>query len=518
MTDIAHLDSLNLHGIYDVDVGGSIVSINSGLRSNDVKPPECWCGVPLKDIRRYQIHRKLADLKHNFDLLLAKMGRRIASFAAAVDMQRKQLDQTLEMCIKEIRPNPLAAKANAGLVLRRNQEILDLQKNIISFRSNVVDRFQSSMMTLHGSFPYVIPSYNLGFHLHLDVLEFRAVVVRLSDALRLSNQLLSLPDPSFGVQRLGLKNLQFVYKESISCVRYCQGALDNASTDTYPSLKAEIKLQQLQFMLFVKSTRAQLSELGHPIDDDCTDVNDETVRAGLDAVIAICRRSPGTCALLMVTAQDMIMAFERFDGSKPPSIPEIKNDYTRKIENLWRRHQLGSLTMCRQSHPYSATTFSDGCPNCGKQAQLSGDEIFRESGKHLFENQFLQFMHSKSGKSQKLDHLDLESPKPTMQSAEEPDSEEIAANPGGTESTDEERFLGAMRRALPQIDGGVPSNAVTLPSEAAVCQKAATKEDVGAGMKTKLEGWIGSQQPIPAEPQNELAMEEKSLVAVRKDG
>ncbi|KIW23329.1 uncharacterized protein PV07_11537 [Cladophialophora immunda] len=518
IAEIAQLDARNLHGIYKVDDDGVILSINSGVKSQDIAPPKCLCGESLHGIRRYRLHSKLVAFKNTFDLLLAKIGRKLAAFATVIEVQEKQLDRTFKACVEEIRPNPLAAKSNASLVLRRNQEILDLQKNIINFRSEVVDRIQSSITVLHKVFPNVIPSYDLSFHLHLDVLECRVVGVRLADALKLANQLLPLQDPSFGVQRLGLKMIQFAYKESISCANYCQGALGHSLIGRNSSLEAEIRLQQLQFMLFAKTTRAQRSELGPPVDDNVMLMNGETVKVGLEAVNAIGRRSPGTCTGLMATAQDIAIAFEHQVGSKLPPIPKIKNDYTRQVENLWGRHQLGYLVMCCRSHPYSAKTFSDGCPYCEKQAQLSVDEIFRESGKHLFEEQFLQIMHSRAPMSHKSDHHDPERAKSPVPSVEQETSKETATSAPVIELTAEERFLAAMRRGPPKIHAGVPSEAMKEQSKAAVEAEVAREVDIGAGVEMKVEVRMDMQESIAVEPEKELTMEEKFLVAMRKIG
>ncbi|EXJ74313.1 uncharacterized protein A1O5_02609 [Cladophialophora psammophila CBS 110553] len=517
MVEISQLDALNLHGIYDVAGDGVILSINSSVRSQDIKPPKCPCGASLQGTRRYRLHSKLVDFKHTCDLLLSKTGHKLAAFATAIEVQGKQLDQTFEACIAEIRPNPLAAKANATLLLRRNQEILDLQKYIINFRTEVVDRFQGSIAVLHRALPNVIPSYNLSFHLHLDVLEYRVVLARLADALKLSNQLLSLKDPSFGVQRLGLKMIQFVCKESVSCTKYCQSALDTTLIGTNPSIEAEIRLQQLQFMLFAKSTRARLSELGHPVEDAIVIVSEETVKTSLDAVSEIGRRSPGTCGSLMETARKIAVAFGLHDGWKASPILKIKNDYARQIENLWGRHELGFLTICTRLHPYSAKTFSDGCPNCEKQAQLSADEIFRESGKHLFEKKFLQMMHARSTQSAESESSERESPKSAERSTKQPVSDDKAVSSPGMEMTQEAKFLAAIRKKLPKIHAGGPCATLKIQSEQTVDEELASEVDIEAAREIKL-GVMLDRQSISVEPEKELTMEEKFLVAMRKIG
>ncbi|OAP63427.1 hypothetical protein AYL99_02654 [Fonsecaea erecta] len=510
IVEIAQLDVLNLLGIYNVNTQGIISAINSDVRPQDLNIPKCLCGASMQGTRRYRLHSKLIDFESTFDLLLAKMGRKLAAFAAAIDVQAKRLEQTFKLCLEEIRPNPLAAKSNATIVLGRNQEILDLQKQIINFRSEVVDRFQSSIAALHQVFPNVIPSHNPSFHLHLDILEYRVVSVRLADALEIANQLLPLKDHSFGVQRLALKMIQFVYKESISCIEYCQGALDKTSIDTNPSIEAEIRLQQLQFMLFAKSTRIQLSGLGYPVNDNVVGMNAETVKAGLDAVSAIGRRSPGTCALLMVTAQNMAAAFGHQDGSQAPSIPKIRNNYIRQVENLWGHHELGFLATCGRSHPYSAKTFSNGCPNCEKQAQLSADEIFRESGKHLFEQQFLRTMQSRSPKPRKLKHPDRGSLKVALQSVEQPFLEANTASAAAVaELSPEERFLAAMRR-------GPPNPLIRVKSETVNLDELAREVDIGKKLEMSLEVRNVTQESTPVEPEKELTMEDKFLMAMRK--
>ncbi len=255
LVEVSQLDEMNLQGVYEVDTDGNLLSINSEVWLRDIKEPKCPCGAHLTGTRRYRVHSKLVNFKSILDLLLAKMGRKLAGFSTAIGVQETQLSETFESFVDNIRPNPLAAKANTTLLLRRMREILDLEKHIIDFRVHVVDAIQQSMAHLHDTFPNIVPSYTLMFHLHLDVLEYRVVSVRLSDALKLGRRLITLQDPSFGVQRQGLKTIEFVHKESIAWVGFCERALRKSMITTSPSIESEVRLHQVQFVLLRKVDR-----------------------------------------------------------------------------------------------------------------------------------------------------------------------------------------------------------------------------------------------------------------------
>ncbi|KAJ9610529.1 hypothetical protein H2200_005306 [Cladophialophora chaetospira] len=508
-------------GVYQVDTDGTILSLNSNTWLQDVKAPECLCGAPLTGTRRYRIQSKLVNLNDTLDLLIAKLGRKLGRLSTAVGVQEKQLSDTFESFLENIRPNPLAAKANTAVILRRTREILDLQKHVVEIRELVADAIQLSLAHLHDALPNIVPEYALMFHLHLDVLEYRIVSVRLADALKIGQQLLSLQDPSFGVQRQGLKMIEFVHKESIAFVGFCKKALGLSVAATSPAIESEIRLQQLQFLLFAKSTRVRLADLGSPIEDTDLTLDDIAIKASLSAVAELGRLSPGNCASFVQTARDFASSFADADDiSMLAPIPPIRNDYVRQTEKLWAEHKLGHLTICKQGHVYSSKTFFESCPDCEKHAKLSGNEVFRKSGKHLFENRFLEAMYARPPECSSTG-----SPKSKSSNIDEQSDNQALSNggvAGYSQSTTsaEERFLSMMHKGLPKIQGG------RAPSEAKKNQvMAADKDGPISGAEGELEAGEGKVSLAARKeegdggrtaPLKQPTMEEKFLVAMRR--
>ena len=240
------------------------------------------------------------------------------------------------------------------------------------------------------------------FGIHFDVLEYRVVNVRLDDAVKLGVHLLTLQDPSFGVQRQGLKMIEFAHKESAAWVKLCRGALSNPLTAMSPTLEAEGRLQQLRFLLVAKSTRVRLADLGSPVENTYSDMDNGDVVNSLEAITKLILSSPGSCGAFSSVVQKYATMFTVDEVLLLAPIPSIRNAVVRQIEKAWAQHKLGHLRLCNKNHPYSCKTFFEACPECKKEAQLSGDEVFRESAKNLFEGDFLKAMRVKPGETHKV--------------------------------------------------------------------------------------------------------------------
>ncbi|EXJ83036.1 hypothetical protein A1O3_06853 [Capronia epimyces CBS 606.96] len=328
------------------------------------------------------------------------MGRKIQRYTRTIEVTKNGLDENLDSFVDDIRPNPLAAKQNTAHLIRRYRDILKLQKEIAKFRDEVVDPTQRCLAELHDIFPSIIGSYKLMFRLHFDVLEYRVINVRIVDTLKLSDYLLQLHDSSYGVQRQGLKMLEFANKESTACVGYCEDALDDPVVKSGPCIESEIRLLQIRFRLLAKSTQSKLSELRAEAQLEPQSADDSRLRASLDAVIDICRRLPTTHDGFLDTVHEFAKALGQEGSSDFRTVPNVKNDTVRKIEKSWGMHEVGFLTTCGESHLYSAKTFPEGCPDCGKSVTAM-DDVYRQSSKYLFEKQFLAAMNAGDSKPTK---------------------------------------------------------------------------------------------------------------------
>ena len=126
LVEVSHLDAINLHALYELDSAGTILSLNPDLWRRDIGAPQCTCDMLLEGTRRYKLHERLSNFPATFDLLLAKMGRKLAAFADAVESEEARLAKSFESFVEDVRPNPLASRSNTAHLLQRNKEILRL--------------------------------------------------------------------------------------------------------------------------------------------------------------------------------------------------------------------------------------------------------------------------------------------------------------------------------------------------------------------------------------------------------
>ena len=492
LAEVSQLDAINLQGAYRLSLDGTIQSVNPDLWLHDIHPPKCLCGAVLEGTRRYRLHTRVLSFENTFDLLLAKMGRKLSGFAESVESQEKRLSDSFESFVKDIRPNPLASRANTANLLKRTNEVLKLQRRIVDFRHDIVDAIQVDVGRLHEAMPNIVPSYTLMFHLRFDVLEYRVVSVRLSDTVQMGCELLALQDPSFGVQRQGLKMIEFVHKESLLWVNHCKNALNNPSITTSPTLAVEIRLHQLRFLLSAKSAGLRLADLGSPSENIAAFMDNEDIKASLDTIAKLVALSPGSCASFLQTGQELADVLTSDEVALSAPIPQIRNAFVRQTETIWAQHELGHLKLCSRHHPYSSQTFPKACPECEKHAQRSGNELFRESAKHLFEKDFLSSMRAKSPRPQAVDNFEPKSSKKDQASDDQAVQGERTAEQAEAKLSPSQQFLKVVWDSSSQTGSGKPS-----PDEND--QKAAAE----------------SPGVVLVRSERQLTMEEKFLVAMK---
>ncbi|KAK5064874.1 hypothetical protein LTR84_000708 [Exophiala bonariae] len=321
-------------------------------------------------------------------ILLSKMGWRMYRFTESVEFFQQSLSDSLETFISEIRPNPLAALANTRHILQRQREVIELHKSIVRYRNEIIIPVEESLQSLHVVMARRVPSYAMLFQTRFDVLEYRAMSLRIADDLKLARLMVKLADPSQGVQRQGVKMLQFVVKQSHACVTYCQKALSRRHVTSAQPLEAELRLQKTQFLMFATEASLRLSRLGYgsasalPVHSAINELQmmleeDDPDFTGRNAFINT-----------LGGFQDYFLSVETDEVG---DIPDISNESTRTIEKSWSQHELGGLITCPQMHIYSRKTFPRGCPGCG--IILPSTPEINEPAKPLREAEFLKVMH-----------------------------------------------------------------------------------------------------------------------------
>jgi hypothetical protein len=550
LTEVSQLDSINVHGIYEIDTDEKIKSINSDATVGDVHMPKCVCGATLESIHRYKVQAKLVTFQNTLDLLLAKMGRKIAGFGESIEIQDKTLKESFESFLEGIRPNPLASQANLTALLQRSRKILDFQKQIVSFRDDVVHPFERSIATLHQGLPNIVPLYRLLFHVHFEVLEYRIVSIRLDDYYKLGTRLLTLPDPSYGVQRQGLKMLEFVHKESTVYVGLCETALNNQVTTSSPATEIEIRLLQLRFLALAKYIQFRLADLGRQLKTQPAERVNNNVTASLNVITKLIARSLGSCASFTKTVREFITLFSSNQFLTLQPVPTIKNAHVRQVEKLWGQHKLGHLKLCGKRHVYSRETFSDTCPECEKHAQLSRDDLFRQSANHLFEQDFLACMRGEapkasgtartripsssiigSSKSRTASNKSLATTTPEEPSlaamhkdSKETERETTPPKADNGTITPEKLFLAALHKNSRAPESKTKSSkaevAPTTPEElflAAMRKKLEAVENGATSPKTEVHPAVTAKEETDlVRSENPLTMEEKFLLAMKR--
>ncbi|KAK6364227.1 hypothetical protein LTS17_012398 [Exophiala oligosperma] len=401
--DVFELDSINLHSVYELTPNGTILSVNSNVISADLRLPVCQCGKPCAKTHRYESIAKLVNFEDTLDRLVSKMGRILQKFATKVDAVEIGLVDNFGQSVENIRPNPMATRANTDLILRRDRDALDLQKEIVKVRNEVIDHIQSQISKVSESFPNVAKTYELPFRFRFDVLEYRIIGIRIADSLQMAGYLLDLRDPSYGVQRQGMTMLEYAYRESVACANCCEEMLKNDRITLSPLIDVELRLHQIQFGLFAVATRGKMRVLGTSIKvgDAAALIDDAaTVKDKLKKVMDICEHYPNTHKLLLETATDFMQALERSEFMADTlNVPKIKNRGMRDIEKRWGHYEVGSPEVCDKGHVYSARTFPEGfCPECGTMS-MTDKEIYQETSKHLFEDRFLEAMRARTSQA-----------------------------------------------------------------------------------------------------------------------
>jgi hypothetical protein len=122
------------------------------------------------------------------------------------------------------------------------------------------------------------------------------------------------------------------------------------------------------------------------------------LQASLNVAVDVSKHYPSTHKPFLDCAGEIKRVLEGVStGSYPEKLPRIDSSAARAREKEFGKYAnlqtTGlSATLCEKAcHPFFKEVFGVGCPDCGKRVELQ-DEVFREMGKHLFEEEFLVAM------------------------------------------------------------------------------------------------------------------------------
>jgi hypothetical protein len=395
----------------------------------------CQCGSPFSTLPRYSVLKQLAQTPHVFDLLLAKVGKSLNIFSRRIHYHEKTLEDSFTLFRNAMRPNPLAAAHNKGLVSSRASEILRLSDSIQEYNTSTVAAFERSVKWMQMVFPGILShtkddgvkqntscqTVHPIFSLRLDILDRRARNLWIFDCLRVSQYLVGLNDPSLEVQRMGEVLRVRVSKECWRGIGECEDILKKTGGTT-PAIEVEVRLLQVQLHHLLDIALAAAADGGETVakGPSPASMTPEPAIESLQKAAQLCRRFPDTAGRFM----GLVSAFSRISPQKqrkvdPSSslstLPRTNTYDSRRVELSLGEHVVGHLKICeRWGHPYcgsNSTTAEEkargsperaGCTECGREKRVEAGmgmemkEEGRKAGEKLFEDKFLEAMRAKS--------------------------------------------------------------------------------------------------------------------------
>ncbi|KKY26734.1 putative nfx1-type zinc finger-containing protein 1 [Phaeomoniella chlamydospora] len=280
----------------------------------------------------------------------------------------------------DLRPNPLAARENFRLIGERSTNLLVLQKDVITVRDQVILPFQKSMAKLAPIYPDALPTYNLCFDLRAEVLISRIRSALIEDTLKVAEFIAPLPDPSLELLRMGALLKENALKECTNGTKSLCQMFGQAFDLAAPCLEAELRLQNLKTLHF----------LGLVLDEDISTYL--PLSTEIEHLVILCKRYPSTAGTFLTAVLEYRTFLSKPKQLRPVPPPVIYTFRNTEVNRKWGEHVLGHLTNCRHKHPYSSETFSDGCPECGKEVEFTEEEA-KKYGNRLNEDRFLDWMN-----------------------------------------------------------------------------------------------------------------------------
>ena len=350
--------------------------------------PSIWS----PSVRQHQDLDKFVQLPDTIKKVNVKINHTLKGFATRVNDIEIGLDASFDSFKAAVRGGVFAWDANHGLVVHRVTDAKELRTQIATFNDGVVKQFEDHLTNMSTTVS-AIPNYCFLASLRLEAIEYRAISVRLVDHLRIAKHLLAMTDPSYQVQRMGEEICRITQAEALVCLtRDLPKFLKDERLRllSSPSLDVEFRLREVFFWLIAYDALQTMESTSNALEYN------EIARflESLDTAIDISRRFPSTHSSLLGTTIEYKAALQAIVSGIPPSrILAVDVSSLRKMErNLGASsYRTCEMITCEKQHPYDATVFGSGCPECGKRVEMS-DEVYVEMSKHLQEGEFLNAM------------------------------------------------------------------------------------------------------------------------------
>ena len=205
----------------------------------------------------------------------------------------------------------------------------------------------------------IVPPYRLRF----DILLRRARLVTLQEAVRMMNTIRIKGDPSQHAAVLMQFLRDITLDEAAKHIATLAASIMECEAKNLKRLEAEARLIQISFHLVINSL------------DETSNLQD--IESSLRRTLDLCQTYPDTAGLLLPNYTNIKAVIQ---GTRKHEGMYTKDSH--KVWWTWPKHLLGSLTHCRNGHPYSAATWSD-CPECGREVKKPEPKKKDDPNDHL---------------------------------------------------------------------------------------------------------------------------------------
>ncbi|KAL8997355.1 MAG: hypothetical protein Q9169_003337 [Polycauliona sp. 2 TL-2023] len=371
--DVAHLDAhFKLATIFDIGTTGDILAIRSAVAQACQQIPRCpKCDAACGSVPRYRHIAQFQVAPDALERLYAKFGWKMRTLARNVQDYRKNLEKGFEWFRDNFEPGPLQGKANAAMIRTRMLFIVPLETSIARYRDDVLIRVEADMartVSLLGSSHAPVP-VALSFKVRLDLLHLHCRLTVVQEAARIIHFLRKSDAPRHTEHMVKVMKRHTI-KEIDENVLAAEGLVKYCRSNSMRLLEAETILVQLSF-----------DAVGETL--GCVADNLELRERAEQLII----ENPDTAGRLRSCYQSLD-PFTKSQGS----MGELWTIKTREIWEKWGEYEMGSLTYCKNGHPYSRKAFPI-CPECGGR-KMQRDQIDdrEEFVKTLDRDMFLKAM------------------------------------------------------------------------------------------------------------------------------
>ena len=351
---IQELDKrFGLTEIYHLDTDGAIIEPCVRILPDPAKLRCPSCESSIQGSPRYALAQQLLDGQDTIGRLCAKMGRKLRYFASDVLFAEGRLFLRIDELGGRLRAGPTAVRFNQDSINERIAELCEIQRDLTRTRDEIVQPVQDAitMFTtmINNSDLFVVPILSYRLRYERILYRIRFLIARFFYLLNAQLKKRGMSDEYVDlVMKVLSRNNSHVKQDIV--------ALEAMALEC-----EQMNLKRLQVELIIAKTSfvvlARNMSLETPI-----------MVEDLKTASTLCAAFPDSAGCLIANLSDA----NRFIMS---GVSAVNTDDMHKAESrhLWEnlgKTDHGGPTYCKHKHPFNATIFTKGCPECGAERKL----------------------------------------------------------------------------------------------------------------------------------------------------